>query len=255
MDWQTRRKFLYLLAAAITTVAVVVFVLRDTFFPEPTCKDNRQNGYEVGVDCGGTCPLLCVSEVVPLDVLWTRFIKSSDSTYDLVAMVSNKNINNAARTVKYTFMTYGAHGELIHESKGVTVTPVNGDFPIVMQSVPFKVEPKAVTLTIEDGPHYRVVEKSTSPTISIGNERYEAGSIPRVYATVLNRKRQTVRDLPVKVVLFDQDNNAYAVGQTIIPELGKEEAKVVSFTWGSPLPYPPTRIRAYPIFDPFLTIE
>jgi hypothetical protein len=94
-----------------------------------------------------------------------------------------------------------------------------------------------------------------SPTLSIGNEKYEEGSIPRVYVTVQNKKRITVTNLPIKVILFDQDNNAYAVGQTIVPELNKEESKVVSFTWDAPLPYPPTRIRAYTMFDPFLPVQ
>lgn len=255
MDWQTRRRFLYLLATIITVLATTVFLLRDVVFPDPTCRDSKQNGYELGIDCGGTCALRCSSEVVPLSVLWARSIKSSATTYDLVAMVSNKNINNAAQRVIYTFMVYDEKGELVAEVKGVTVTPVNGDFPVIEQAVTLSSKPETVVLRIEDGKHYRVAEKSTSPTISISNERYEAGNIPRVYATVQNRKRQTIRDLPVKVLLLDQDNNVYAVGQTIIPELAKEEFKVVSFTWSSPLPYPPLRIRAYPIFDPFLSIE
>lgn len=255
MEWQTRRKFLYSLAFVIAVLAGSIYILRDIFFPKPTCSDKRQNGFEVGVDCGGTCSLRCESEVVPLAVLWTRIIKLSDTTYDLVAMVSNKNINNSASIVKYTFIVYGESGEILKEEKGVTKTPVNGDFPIINLAVPVTGTPKTLVVQIEDGPHYIVKEKSTSPTISIVNERYEEGSNPRVYATVQNRKRQTIRELPVKVILYDQDNNAYAVGQTVIPELAKEESKSVSFVWSSPLEKPPVRIRAYPIFDPFLTIE
>jgi hypothetical protein len=255
MDWQTRRKFLYLLSFIVVLIATAVYFSRDILFPEPTCVDKKQNGFEVGVDCGGVCAVRCTSEIIPLSVAWARVIRTSTTTYDIVGMVSNKNINHAAHIASYVFTAYDDSGNAIQEIKGVTLTPVNGDFPIVRQNVSFKVSPKTVSLTLADGPHYNVNEKPTSPTVSVGNERYEYTLVPRVYATVQNRKRMTIRNLPIKVILFDQDNNAYAVGETVIPELGKEELKEVSFTWNYPLPFPPTRIRAYPIFDPFLTIQ
>lgn len=255
MDWQSRRKFLYLLSFVVVILAGTVYVMRDILFPEPTCVDKKQNGFEVGVDCGGVCAVRCTSEVVPLSVLWTQLLRTSSSTYDIVGMVSNKNINHAAHIASYVFTVYDENGVSLGETKGVTLTPVNGDFPIIRQSLSFRAVPKTVSLTLTDGPHYNVNEKPTSPTVSVGNERYESTLKPRVYATVQNRKRMTIRDLPVKVILFDQNNNAYAVGETVIPELGKEEMKEVSFTWNSPLPFAPTRIRAYPIFDPFLSIQ
>jgi hypothetical protein len=69
MDWQTRRKIMYALATVITIGAVAVYMLRDTLFPEPTCFDKKQNGYEVAVDCGSICSLRCSSEVAPLTIL------------------------------------------------------------------------------------------------------------------------------------------------------------------------------------------
>jgi hypothetical protein len=143
----------------------------------------------------------------------------------------------------------------MQDIKGFTLTPVSGDFPIIRQSITSKYIPKTVSLTITDGLHYNVNEKPTSPTLSVSNERYESLLVSRVYATVQNKKRLTIRDLPVKVVLFDEYNNAYAVGETVIPELGKEEMKEVSFTWKTRLPFAPTRIRVYPIFDPFLPTQ
>lgn len=246
---------MYALATVITIGAVAVYMLRDTLFPEPTCFDKKQNGYEVAVDCGGICSLRCSSEVAPLTVLWSHAIKTTKVSYDLVAMVSNKNIDNASKDISYTFTVYNKQGSVIGEIKGKTLAPVDGDFPIIKQSVAIPEEPYKVTLQIEDGAHYKVHEKPTSPTLRIANERYEQGTIPRVYATIMNTKRTTVVDLPIRVVLFDENNNAYAVGETFVPRLDKEEIKDISFTWDMPLPFSPTRIRVYPIFDPFVAIE
>lgn len=254
MDWQTRRKIIYAVTTLFTVASVSVYLLRERIFPTPTCFDTKQNGYEVGIDCGGICSLRCYSEVTPLEVLWSRAIKTSSATYDLVAMVSNKNIDNASHDILYTFTMYNKKGGIIGEFKSTTIAPVDGDFPIIKQSIVSKQLPYKVTLQIEDRPHYKVNEKPTSPTLRITNEKYEPGSIPRVYALITNTKRTTVHNLPIKVVLFDGDDNAYAVGETFISRLEKEEAKEISFTWDSPLPYPPVRIRVYPIFDPFVAI-
>ena len=86
------------------------------------------------------------------------------------------------------------------------------------------------------------------------SRRYEAGAISRVYTTLANTKRVVINDLPVRVVLYDEKDNAYAVGQTIIPTLEKEEVKEISFTWSPPLLRAPTRIGIYPIFNPFNAI-
>jgi hypothetical protein len=43
----------------------------------------------------------------------------------------------------------------------------------------------------------------------------------------------------------------YAVGQTVVPTLDKEQTKEIIVTWNPPLPFAPTRIDVYPIFDPF----
>jgi hypothetical protein len=255
MEWQTRRKFLYALAGIIITLAVVIYLMRDIVFPAPTCSDNRQNGYEAGVDCGGICDIRCSSEVAPLVVLWSRAIPVSKTTYDLVAMVSNKNIDNAAHSVSYIFTVYDSKGLVLQEIKGDTLAPVDGDFPIIKQSITLSDIPREVTLQIKDSLHYRVNEKPTSPTVRISNEQYEAGSIARVYATLQNTKRMTILNLPVRVVLYDQQGNVFAAGETTIPRLEKEEVKDITFIWHSPLPYAPTRIRVYPIFDPFLSIE
>ncbi len=255
MDWQTRRKIIYFFATLFTVASISIYVFREKIFPTPTCFDTKQNGYEVGIDCGGVCSLRCSSEVTPLEVIWARALKTSSTTYDLVAMISNKNIDNASQKFSYMFTMYDNQGLVMEEISGSTFAPIDGDFPVIRQSVMLKKSPYKVTLQIEDTPHYKVHEKPTSPTVRITRERYEAGSIPRVFATIMNTKRTTVNNLPVRIVLFDEEDNAYAVGQTIVPRLDKEETKEISFTWDNELPYAPTRIRVYPIFDPFIAIE
>lgn len=249
--WELKRKLVYALAFVLTLFAASLFLLRGVLFPEPTCFDGKQNAFESGIDCGGGCLLMCKEEFSEISVLWAKAVKAGSSSYDLVALVTNPNINNASQKVDYTFTLYDEAGTVMKTLPGSTITPLDGKFPLIVQGVSLPKAPSNIVLTLTDGPHYKVPERPASPTIKIVSRRYEAGTIPRVYATIANTKRIEILNLPVRVILFDTNDNAYAVGQTLIPSLGKEGVQEIIVTWDEPLPYPPTRIGIYPIFNPF----
>lgn len=228
-----------------------VYFSRNILFPAPSCNDQKQNGYESGIDCGGVCSLRCVSEVSPLTVLWAKAVRSGPGLYDLVGMINNNNINNASKELVYTFTMYDLAGKVMGEITGSTVAPLGGNFPVIIQSIPLKTIPTNVVVSLQDTAHYSVKESPSSPTIKIVQRRYEYESIPRVYSTIVNTKQIEITNLPVKALLFDDKDNVYAVAQTVVPYLEKEGIKEVIFTWNEKLPFTPTRIGIYPIFDPF----
>lgn len=252
--WELKRKLLYAMAVIITIVACTIFLLRDFIFPAPTCFDNKKNGFELNVDCGGTCNLKCKEEVNPLSVVWAKAIRSGPGVYDLVALVSNTNLDNASPLVGFTFKLFGEQGEVILSLTGSTTMPLDGRFPLIVQNVPLPQAPSNVVVTLTEGDHFKVLESPTSPTVRIIENRYEAGAIPRVYTRLKNTKQLEINDLPVRVLLYDSNDNVYAVGQTIIPRLNKEEEKEIIFTWTEPFPLAPVKIRVYPIFNPFEAI-
>lgn len=251
MDWQTRRKFLYAIATIITVAAIAVFFLKDALFPHPTCFDGKKNGYEVGLDCGGECNKMCTQEVIPLAVVWARAIPVAALTYDIVGLVSNRNIDNASKQLGYSFTLFNRNGDTIKTLTGTTIAPLDGEFPIIIQNVIVPEEVARTELLLSDGDHYKVKESPTSPTVRVSNRRYEGGSVTRVYATISNTKRIEIRDLEVSAILFDRYNNAYAVGKTVVPILNKEESKELVFIWNNPLKEEPTQIDIYPFFSPF----
>jgi hypothetical protein len=252
-DWSIKRKLTYALALIFVVATATLYVFLDIVFPNPTCFDSRQNGYESGTDCGGTCSLRCKEEVIPLSVLWSRALPTSTSTYDLAALISNKNIDNTPKKVEYTFTAYDANGVEFFAMKGETQVPIDGDFPVILQNILLKERPASVGVQLQsDIPHYKVLEKPADPTIRIAQTRYEAGSIPRVYSTITNTKRLPFSNLPVRVLLYDADGNAYGAGETIVPYLDKEETQELVFTWNRAFKETPTKIRVFPILDPFL---
>lgn len=249
--WELKRKILYALSFFIIICGVAVFFARGFLFPAPTCFDGKQNGFESNIDCGGECARMCQQDVYPLSVVWAKAVKAGKDVYDLVALISNSNIDNASKEIGYTFNVYDANGSLMKTLSASTTAPLDGKFPVMLQGVTLLAPPANIVATLVDTMHYKVNESPTSPTIKILARRYEAGQIPRIYVTVANTKRIDIRNLPVRVLLFDNDDNVYAVGQTVVPELLKEGVKEIIITWNEPLPVPPTRIGVYPIFNPF----
>lgn len=255
MDWSTKRKILYGLIVSISVGALIIFFLRSVLFPAPTCSDKKQNGYETGVDCGGVCSLRCSVDVSPMVVLWSKAIQVSKNSYDVVGMVSNKNIDNASYRLGYVFTAYDNNRSVIRTLAGTTTAPVDGNFPIILQNVPFEEIPAEISLELHDTAHFSVLEKPDSPTLRILSRRYENGTIPRVYVTIKNTKQRTLEKLPVYILLFDSNDNVYASAGSVIPFLDKESVEELVFTWNAPFTVAPTRIGVYPIFNPFQGIQ
>ena len=249
--WEFKRKILYALSFFIIICAIAVFFMRGIIFPSPTCFDGKHNGFETNIDCGGECDRMCQQDVSPLSVIWAKTVTAGKGMYDLVALVANSNINNASREIGYTFDVYDANGSIMKTVSASTTAPLDGKFPVIIQGVTLPFAPVNTVATLNDTLHYKVHESPLSPTIKVLARRYEAGQIPRVYVTIGNTKRIDILNLPVRVLLFDNDDNVYAVGQTVVPELLKEGIKEIIITWNEPLAIPPTRIGVYPIFNPF----
>ncbi len=253
MDWSAKRKLFYALGVIFLCVVSSIYIFRDHIFIQPSCIDGKKNGYESGIDCGGTCALICKQDVIPLTVLWSQAIQTGTSTYDFVAMISNKNIDTASRYLTYTFTGYDREGNSLAVIKGTTTAPRDGDFPIIKQNILVSGTIINVTSGITDTSHYKVPLQTTVSPFKISKIKYDGdGDVKRTTASITNMRQTIFRNIPVKAILYDSKDTAYAVGETLIPYLGKEEERQITFSWPYELKESPTKIRIYPLLDPFI---
>ncbi len=251
MEWAAKRKIIYAFATVTIVLVFAVYELRGVLFPTPTCFDKKKNGYESGLDCGGTCALRCTEEVAAISVDWSNAIKTSQNTYDFVAMLSNKNINSAPTLLSYVFVALNKKGEVIKTEVGSTIALVDGGFPIVAQNIVVNEQPASLLVRITPSPYYATIEKPRAPLIRVSDFRYEPGSISRIYVTVTNTTRNVYLKLPIRLVAYDENDNVVAAGESVLPQLDKEEEQEIVFTWHHLLPVIPTKFRAYPIISPY----
>ena len=137
-NWRQSRRALFILLFVVVILGLSAYTVYPYFNKSATCFDNKENGDEKGVDCGGFCKFLCVTEVLPLTVKTVKAIPSGGNLYDLVALLENRNKDRDTEdgSIDYTFYVYDKAGSIIKTVSGSTTIPLGQTFPIIVQNIP-----------------------------------------------------------------------------------------------------------------------
>lgn len=263
-SWRQSRK-----TAIITVIILIIFGILAykvyPYFNKPaTCFDGKQNGDEKGTDCGGSCKLVCLIEVIPLNVKYAKAVQTDAKLYDLVALIENKNKdkNTNDGKIDYTFLVYDKSGSIIKTISASTTIPIGQIFPIIIQNVPIDLSAgnniSNVVLNISNNKSWQAEDKAYSNTFfKIKNLDFKQNlnNISQLKVSLLNLTKAYFRDVPVGVLLFDSNNNIIATSETVLKEIKASETKEVVFTWRNILSVTDPRIEVYPIVTPYTYIK
>ena len=235
MSWAQHRKFIYLGSILVIFLLVIVLPIIIHFYKAPTCFDGKQNGSEIGVDCGGSCQLLCSSQYAPLTVLWSRFSKVSDGVYNVLAYIENPNVSAASYNLNYTFKLYDKKGVLLKERTGTTFAPADKVMAVF--------EPELLTGNLEP---FRVEFSFTSEAVWVKQESKEIGlsisqsvvsradSAPRLSALISNTTTTPIKNIEGVGIVYDADGNTISFSRTIIDAVGGKGSQTINFNWPKP---------------------
>src|SRR3989344_3882492 len=239
MTWAMKRQSFYLLVVVLFFGVFGFLIAYPAFQKEPTCFDNKQNGAETGVDCGGLCLRACLAQVDPVSLLWTRAFRVVPGRYNAVAYLENQNRNAAVvGQIKYRFRFADANNVYIGKREGSTFIPPSGRFAIfepgvdVGSSIPvyttfeFTEVPNWVTISQEKIDQLKV---SVSEIILRGED-----TSPVLSAVVKNNSFFIIPEIDVVVILYDASGNAISASRTYLDKLSPEEAEDIHFTWPEP---------------------
>ncbi len=256
MTWSTRRKLLYLLVALLIVVGASSYVLYPAFKETPTCTDQKQNGNESGIDCGGSCANICPLEVRPISILWTRAFFAAPGIYDVLGYVENQNVDAGVPNLLYRFKLYDDQNILVAERDGKTYLGPNQISAIFESQIKTGERvPKRVFLEFEDG--YQWVKTSlrfNTIKLSVKNKNLTSiSTTPRLSATIGNDSFSNLNGIEITVILRGADDNALAVSGTEVGNLPKQSSQDVFFTWLIPISSstPVSRIEIIPRVNPF----
>ena len=106
------KQFLYGIFYLAILGGILWLIYSVTLKPAPSCFDNRQNGGETGMDCGGGCITCEIKNLSPLSLLPATLF-SADRDFSASAELNNPNLNYGAKTFDYEVNFYDASGRVL----------------------------------------------------------------------------------------------------------------------------------------------
>ncbi len=234
MSWAGRRQATYL-GGLFLFIGVVLFIMfYSVIFAPATCGDRKQNGEELGVDCGGSCQKMCLSQISEPVVLWTRAFPVSGNIYNILAYVENQNKESAVPIAPYEFRVYDDKGLLIEKREGSTFIPPNQRFAVFEARIDSRGNaPKSVTFEFK-GPFDWYKKKPTMLTQPIKIEKVSLNediNSPIISGVVVNDSIYDLPEFDVIAIVYDENQKAIAVSKTRKPGVSSSGRVNVSFTW------------------------
>lgn len=257
MTWAAKRKLAYG-SVTIGVLALVAgfFIHKYTTVP-PTCYDNKKNGDETGVDCGGSCNFYCINELSNPKVRWVRAFQIVPGVYHVLAYIEHSNPAASAETVSYDFKLYDENNTLIAERPGTTFIGPFGKSAIVETLVRTGSFVPAVTRFEFTSPIKwgKISPEFAKIVINTDKRVFDtsAKDSTRLIATLENKSRFGFIDMDTVAILYDTDDNAITAVKILVPELGPLESKTVYFTWPFKITQQIGRVEIIPRINPFTT--
>ena len=244
MSWSAKRRLLIILLLFSLVVILIAIPGYFLFYEKPTCNDGKQNQGEAGVDCGGSCQLLCPAEAFSPIIHWQRVLPVSHPIYNAVAYVENPNLDSAAFDVPYVFKLYDAGNVLVSEKHGVIYIPPRKVFAIFEGGIVTGERiPVRATFGFEEEPKWQKVA-SYSPELVITNRVLtKETSAPRLEALIENNSTKPASRVEVVALLYEAKGNIVGASRTFVDRISEHGKAPIVFTWPSPFSASPTRIE------------
>jgi len=229
ISWTAKKQLTYLLAFLVLVMGVVTFFVLKIV--APTCFDGKQNQKEKGVDCGGTCSQECLGAIRGLTVLWSKPLKISESKYDAVALVENRNLFLSAKLVKYQFKFYDDRNILIATRDGEIFVNPSQKFAIFESNIDAGArKPAKVFLEFQKDIKWEIYKEENLGLVIVDKE-YKNDPRPSISATLENKTLANVKGIYAVAIIYDEIGNAIASSATKIKEIRKESSVGLFFTW------------------------
>lgn len=249
MSWAAKRRLTILLIIGAVVVAFLAVLSISVFYKAPTCSDGAQNQDESGVDCGGSCALLCVADQQPPTILFTKALTNSEGRTDIVASVENKNSTAAAKNVPYQVMLYGPNQTLVQTFSGTVDLPPGATQTVYIPGVVLGAQVVNEFLTIaSSSPKWFTL--TSDPRIVPGvSNTVLGGSVgtPRVEAVLSNPTVTTLTNVQVIVLVRNTSKEVIAASQTIVPTIPAQSTALATFTWNNAFTGIPASIEVIPV--------
>lgn len=237
-EWSVRRKriiFSIVTSALVVLIGVPAFFL---FYRAPACFDGKQNGDETGIDCGGSCQLLCTAQSLPLISKGDpRVIESSKGIYQVVAVVENANTAAEILRARYTLGLFEESSAApVRTIESEIYVPNNGTF-IIFEGPIEMGDRRPVRATLEWDERSFVWQRNTKimRDLSVRDAALtRTDTQPRVSAMLVNSSLDRISNIELTALVSGEDGNLIAASKTFVEDLDRVASSPVVFNWAEP---------------------
>jgi hypothetical protein len=249
-SWGTERRNRFISIFLVIVLAIAAVYLIVYFSKPPTCFDNKKNGDETGIDCGGSCELICRDVSIAPVVHWFRYFEVVPGIYNVVSYVENLNSGAGVDSANYIFKLYDEKNVVLTERKGSVKIRPNEIIPIVEPALNTG-KLSAVRSTFEFTDNLIWMKREPrSPVLVVSKEdSFEVDGLPRISGVLTNTSVHRVQKISVVAIVYDSTNNAIASSRTYFEKIDKDESVDLVFTWPQKFEKPINRFEIVPLYD------
>lgn len=254
--WSQKRKRRYLLMIGLVVLLILILVGFQLYNQEPSCFDGIQNGQETGIDCGGTCQIVCREEARNIVVWWERPFKVASGVYNAVAYFENQNLDSGIREIVYEFRLYDKDNIIVSQPVvGRTFVEPNKRSAVFESGITTgDREPYTAFFKIISAQAWEKTDQSFSYSLFQVGEPVltEQDTSPKLSVPVENKTFFNFVDVPVIAILYNQKDNAIASSRTYIDSISQGQQETAYFSWPQAFLDDVSRIEIIPRINPFL---
>lgn len=233
--WALWRRMQYFTGFALFFLLIGGWIYYANFYQPPSCFDGRQNGSELGVDCGGDCVRICAFSVQEPTVKWSRSFRVTEGMYNAVGYVENTNREAATLELRYKFTLFDEAG-VITEVSGTTILPPDGLYPIFEGRIETgRRIPTRTFLTLEPVEIWQPATMGREQFSVVERELTDADLRPKLEATVRNNDLEEAEEVEVVATIFDAEGTALASSRTFLDRFTGRTDQQIFFTWPEPI--------------------
>ncbi len=244
-QWAQTRRTLILFGFFIIFGLIAFALYTFVFFQAPTCSDGILNGSEEGVDCGGTCELVCSFQATEPNILWSRAFKISDGVYNIAGLIENPNFD-VTLDGRYRFQAYNQDNILIDEIFGeVTVLPAQTK-PLFEATVTTGFQEISRVFLSMVGENTWTKAEQPQDTVFVTSRTLEdQDTEPKLQVALVNRGIVPKRNLSITAILYDVNGNVSQSSQTYLEYIERDSTESVFYTWPEPFTQEITKIEVF----------
>jgi hypothetical protein len=175
--WSHNRRIVSITLIILVLASYIGFKIWQNLQVESTCIDGVKNGQEKGVDCDGTCELLCKNSFKPLKIIYSNYFKNLNGTYDILTLIENDNSRSAPKSITLKYENYddfGARGEDFYSMSSASHGNV---IPIISRGYKSTTSISRISTEISD---YAMYKNEIKYNLRLKDFEFESGSISKL---------------------------------------------------------------------------